>query len=80
MAHRYHAAQVSRRLYVFAHNNLRLILALLTGAVTDMCVYLWAGAYQDGRQREAGCDDPGVLPPAQSIVRSDVQAAGVFLR
>jgi hypothetical protein len=37
--------KVSRRLYVFAHNNLRLILALQTGAVTDMYVYLWAGAY-----------------------------------
>ena len=48
--------KVSRRLYVFAHNNLRLILALQTGAVTDMCVYLWAGAYNDG-------ETPALSPP-----------------
>ena len=54
---------VSRRLYVFAHNNLRLILALETGAVTDMCVYLWAGAYF--KMRTDGL--PALNPVSQSL-------------
>ena len=37
--------QVSRRLYVFAHNDLRISLAVQTVAVIEMCDYLWAGAY-----------------------------------
>jgi hypothetical protein len=38
------ASDVSIRLYVFAHNNLRIILTLSTGWSFIICDYLWAGA------------------------------------
>jgi hypothetical protein len=38
---------VSRRLYVFAHNDLRISIAVQTVAVIEMCDYLWAGAQVD---------------------------------